>query len=275
MLTLETVIGDIWADWGSRKMDLAAGNYRPSAESVEALALRLWELLHPGSGCHCGGSSHCYLSMLTADILYRMDELILPIFFNEPAPDEKSRKTCLHFLRQIPRIREMLELDLEAFCKGDPAATGAAEIVASYPGYFAVGIYRLAHTLHGLAVPMLPRMLTEYAHSRTGIDIHPGAQIGAPFFIDHGTGVVIGETAKIGKNVKIYQGVTLGALSTRGGNSLRGKKRHPTIGNDVTIYAGASILGGDTVIGDGATIGSNVFLTGSVAPGQKVRPNPE
>ena len=163
-----------------------------------------------------------------------------------------------------------MQTDLQAAYDGDPAATGMAEIIFSYPGMFAITVYRLAHELHILNVPMLPRIMTEYAHNLTGIDIHPGATVGNYFFIDHGTGIVIGETTVIGENVKIYQGVTLGALSTRGGQSLRGKRRHPTIEDDVTIYAGASILGGDTVIGKGAVIGSNVFITESVAPATSV-----
>ena len=146
------------------------------------------------------------------------------------------------------------------------AATGMAEIIFSYPGLFAITVYRLAHELYALKVPMIPRIMTEYAHSVTGIDIHPGATIGKYFFIDHGTGIVIGETTIIGENVKVYQGVTLGGLSTRGGQSLRGKRRHPTIEDNVTIYANAAILGGETVIGQGCVIGSSAFITKSVPP---------
>ena len=160
----------------------------------------------------------------------------------------------------------MVQTDLVACYEGDPAATGMSEIVFAYPGLFAITVYRLAHVLYTLSVPMLPRIMTEHAHSTTGIDIHPGATIGEYFFIDHGTGIVIGETTVIGNNVKIYQSVTLGALSTRGGQSLRGKRRHPTSEDNVTIYAGASVLGGDTVIGAGSVIGSNAFITKSVAP---------
>jgi serine O-acetyltransferase len=149
---------------------------------------------------------------------------------------------------------------------GDPAATTEEEIIAAYPGYYAITVHRIANSLHRLGTPVLPRMLSEIAHSHTGIDIHPGASIGPAFFIDHGTGVVIGETTVIGQNVKIYQGVTLGALSTRGGQNLRGVRRHPTIEDNVTIYAGASVLGGETVIGQGSVIGSNAFITKSVAP---------
>ena len=144
------------------------------------------------------------------------------------------------------------------------------EIIYSYPGQFAIFVNRIAHALHTLGVPLIPRIMTEYAHSKTGIDIHPGAQIGRYFFIDHGTGIVVGETTLIGDNVKIYQGVTLGALSTRGGQKLHGVRRHPTIEDNVTIYAGASILGGETVIGHDSVIGSNVFITHPIAPGTRV-----
>ena len=177
-----------------------------------------------------------------------------------------AQEVGLAFLREIPRVRAMLQTDLQAAFDGDPAAGSMAEILFAYPGMFAVFVYRLAHVLYTLEVPMLPRMMTEHAHSLTGIDIHPGATIGEYFFIDHGTGVVIGETTVIGNRVKLYQGVTLGALSTRGGQKLRGKRRHPTIADDVTIYAGASVLGGETVIGQGSVIGSNVFITKSVPP---------
>ncbi len=174
------------------------------------------------------------------------------------------------FLLRIPTIRPLLAFDLEAHLQGDPAAFNRDQIVIAYPGFYAILIYRLAHELALLEVPFLPRMFTEFAHRETGIDIHPGASIGASFMIDHGTGVVIGETAVIGSHVRIYQGVTLGAITTKGGQSLRGVKRHPTIEDGVTIYAGASILGGNTVVGALSTIGSNAFITESVAPGTRV-----
>ena len=161
-------------------------------------------------------------------------------------------------------------VDLEAAFDGDPAAYSLDEIIIAYPGLYAITVNRLAHALWTLGVPLIPRIMTEHAHSLTGIDIHPGASIGRYFFIDHGTGIVVGETTVIGDRVKLYQGVTLGALSTRGGQSLRGKRRHPTIEDNVTIYAGASILGGETVIGRGAVIGSNVFITHSIAPDTRV-----
>jgi serine O-acetyltransferase len=184
--------------------------------------------------------------------------------------EQRAQELCVEFFNQIPKVRAMVDTDLQAAYDGDPAATGKDEVIFSYPGLFAITVYRLAHELYKLGVPMLPRMMTEHAHSITGIDIHPGATVGNYFFIDHGTGIVIGETTVIGENVKIYQGVTLGALSTRGGQSLRGVRRHPTIEDNVTIYAGASILGGETVIGKGCVIGSNAFITRSIAPGTTV-----
>jgi serine O-acetyltransferase len=171
-----------------------------------------------------------------------------------------------------PGLREVLATDVLAAYEGDPAARSYDEIVFSYPGIFAVSVYRMAHQLFEQQIPLLPRIMTEYAHTITGIDIHPGAKIGESFFIDHGSGVVIGETTVIGKNVRIYQGVTLGALSLPkdAGKLLRGKKRHPTIEDDVIIYAGATILGGDTVIGARSVIGGNVWITESVPADTKV-----
>lgn len=193
--------------------------------------------------------------------------------------DERSKegyRITRDFFNQLPVIREYIETDLLAAYDGDPAASCLEEIILAYPGLVAITVYRLAHELYKLQVPVLPRLMTEYAHSETGIDIHPGATIDKYFFIDHGTGIVIGETAVIGKNVKIYQGVTIGALSTRGGQKLAGKKRHPTIGNNVTIYAEASILGGDTLIGDNSVIGGNTFITSSVPADTRVSvKNPE
>ncbi|MBQ2087632.1 MAG: serine acetyltransferase [Selenomonas sp.] len=186
------------------------------------------------------------------------------------ATREESQRITLEFLRRIPQIREFLATDVEALFDGDPAAESADEIIFAYPGLYAVAIFRFAHELYKLNVPVIPRIMTELAHSKTGIDINPGATIGKYFMIDHGTGIVIGETTQIGEHVKLYQGVTLGALSTSGGRKLFNKKRHPTIEDYVTIYSGASILGGDTVIGRGSLIGGNVFLTHSVPPETRV-----
>jgi serine O-acetyltransferase len=180
------------------------------------------------------------------------------------------RELVEQFLPKLPAIRSLLAEDVEAAYEGDPAARSFAEIVVSYPSIRAISVHRIAHELHRLRVPILPRMMSEYAHDRTGIDIHPGARIGRRFFIDHGTGVVIGETSEIGDGVRIYQGVTLGARSPRHGESLRGRKRHPTIEDDVTLYAGATILGGETVIGRGSVIGGNVWLTESIPENSRV-----
>lgn len=180
---------------------------------------------------------------------------------------------ALQFLEKVPAIREALLLDVKAAYRGDPAAKSHDEIILAYPGLFAVFVYRIAHEFFIQGYPLVARIMTEYAHTRTGIDIHPGASIGRSFFIDHGTGVVIGETCEIGDNVKVYQGVTLGALSfptDSNGEVIRGQKRHPTIEDDVTIYAGATILGGSTVVGKGSVIGGNVWLTESVPPYSKV-----
>ena len=168
------------------------------------------------------------------------------------------------FLEEIPHIDYLLKTDVKAIYEGDPAASNLSEIILCYPGLQAIFVYRIAHVLYEAGVPMIPRLLSEYAHSKTGIDIHPGAKIDESFFIDHGTGIVIGQTCEIGKRVKIYQGVTLGALSLRKGHELEGTKRHPTIMDDVTIYSGASIFGGDTIIGKNTTVGSNAFITSSV-----------
>jgi serine O-acetyltransferase len=175
------------------------------------------------------------------------------------------------FVGRLPAARAAIAEDVEAAFEGDPAAKSYAEIVAAYPAVWAIATYRVAHELQSLGVPLVPRIMAEHAHARTGIDIHPGAKIGRRFFVDHGTGVVIGETAEIGDRVVLYQGVTLGAKAPRAGQVLRGMKRHPTIEDDVTIYAGATILGGETVIGRGSVIGGNVWLTHSVPPCSKVQ----
>lgn len=179
------------------------------------------------------------------------------------------------FLDALPGVLELLLTDIRAFYDGDPAAGSLEEVLVAYPGFFAIFVYRIAHVLYQLEVPLIPRLMSEHAHSKTGIDINPGASIGRYFFIDHGTGVVIGETTVIGDHVKIYQGVTLGALSTRGGQRLAGVKRHPTLGDYVTVYSNASILGGETVIGDGAVISGSAFVCESVPENARVKLNQE
>ena len=184
-----------------------------------------------------------------------------------------NEKTVKTFFHQLPELHRVLQTDIQAINQGDPAARSEFEVIRAYPGFYALCFYRIAHALYKLDVPLLPRILTEFAHSKTGIDIHPGAQIGEYFMIDHGTGIVIGETSVIGKNVKMYQGVTLGALSISKSQALQ--KRHPTIEDNVLIYSGATILGGDTVIGAGSVIGGNVWLMQSVQAGSLVYHNPE
>lgn len=187
----------------------------------------------------------------------------------EEAADQAER-ICAGFFEKLPEVQERLLKDVQAGFDGDPAAKSKEEIISSYPGVFAIYVYRLAHILYVENVPHIPRIMTEYAHNKTGIDINPGATIGDYFFIDHGTGVVIGETTEIGRNVKLYQGVTLGALSTRQGQQLANVKRHPTIRDNVTIYSNASVLGGETVIGENTIIGGNTFITESIPANTKV-----
>lgn len=218
------------------------------------------------------------LSMQLEDVLYNLSKQISIVLKYLPEHEGKEErelllegeKLSIQFLGRLPSVREMIQTDLQAAYEGDPAAFNKAEIIFSYPGLYAIMINRIAHELYLLGVPLIPRIMTEYAHAETGIDIHPGATLGRYFFIDHGTGIVIGETAIIGDNVKIYQGVTIGALSTRGGQKLRGVKRHPTIEDNVTIYAGASILGGETVIGHDSVIGGNAFITVSIPSNTRV-----
>ena len=218
------------------------------------------------------------ISIIMEDIIYNLIKQISVVLkysaeyrnSDNDVLSQAAEKITFEFLEKIPKIREYIETDIAAAYDGDPAAYNKDEIICSYPGLFAIFTNRIAHELFLLKVPLIPRIMTEYAHSLTGIDIHPGTTIGKYFFIDHGTGIVIGETTVIGSHVKIYQGVTLGPLSTRGGQNLRGKKPHPTICDNVTIYSGASILGGETVVGKGVVVGGNAFITTSIPEGAKV-----
>ena len=263
---IEQVVDLVLEDYAAgRDIDRMEPSGQPDKDVIIDVVEKLRRIVYPGyfrdKTYRIYNAKH-NLSMLIEDVMFNLSQqiaLVLP-------SGENGEKLCLEFLSRIPAIRQMAQTDLQAAYDGDPAATGMAEIIFSYPGLFAITVYRLAHELYVLNVPMIPRIMTEYAHCVTGIDIHPGATIGKFFFIDHGTGIVIGETTVIGENVKIYQGVTLGGLSTRGGQSLRGKRRHPTIEDNVTIYANAAILGGETVIGQGCVIGSSAFITKSVPP---------
>ncbi len=251
----------------------------PSRASIVDIIERALKILYPG-----------YFSRIPLDevnVPYYFGQAVLELFqvlsdqitfsirhdcrrFNLPCTrcEERGQSTTINFLNDIPRLQKMLAKDIAAAFEGDPAARYYDEIIFSYPGLFAITVYRMAHQLHQQGVPLIPRIMTEYAHGITGIDIHPGVDIGESFFIDHGTGVVIGETTQIGSRVRIYQGVTLGALSLSKDEveQLRSKKRHPTIEDDVIIYANATILGGRTVIGARSVIGGNVWLTESVPP---------
>ena len=260
----------------------------PSKEILEGLLDDLLALLYPG---YFGGTVTDVPDVTNqvdkrVDIIYEklQQQIYLSFrhFCDRPGSqcshcDEAAREATQTFLEKIPRLREFLHDDVEAAYDGDPAAKSIDEIIFSYPGVYAITVYRIAHELELLHVPMLPRILTEVAHSRTGIDVHPGAKIGSHFFIDHGTGVVIGETTAIGDRVRLYQGVTLGAVNfprDAEGHLIRGQKRHPTVEDDCIIYASATVLGGDTVVGRGSIIGSNVRLMESVPPGSKVMAEP-
>lgn len=258
----------------------------PSTDEVIAIAEDLKEIIFPGyrrrQNLHTGNvaffvgdlvdSLHDRLTQQIARALRHTHQIEHRLSCNanrEKDFEALGQERAIRFLQTIPRLRQILATDVQAAFDGDPAAEGLDEIIFSYPGLEAITIYRLAHELHALQVPLIPRMLTEWAHRRTGIDIHPGAQIGPGLFIDHGTGVVIGATCEIASNVKLYQGVTLGALSfprDDAGNIIRGTKRHPTIEQGVVIYANATILGGDTVIGAHSVIGASVSLMKSVPP---------
>ena len=279
---ISEIISDITYDYRKhRPIDKQDIFGQPDRDAVKDIIYKLNRIVY--AGYYVDRTYKIYnlsttIASMTEDVAYNLNKQIaLSLHFDQRFAERTEEEIRLvaedytvQFMKQIPIIREYLDTDIEALYMGDPAAESKDAIIIADPGLFAITVQRYAHVLYLLEVPILPRVMTEIAHSKTGIDINPGATIGRYFFIDHGTGVVIGETTIIGKNVKIYQGVTLGALSTRGGRGLMDKKRHPTIEDNVTIYSGASILGGDTVIGEGSVIGGNVFLTKSVPAGTKV-----
>lgn len=255
--------------------------HQPNREIIFECIRNLLRILYPGfyqSSNYKVYNISDFISVLIEDVMFHLSKQIyIAMRYKQDIKDEekqelqnKAQAITMSFLERIPYVRSYLEEDLQAAFDGDPAAFNLDEIIISYPGLFAISIYRLAHELYLLDIPLIPRVMTEYAHSRTGIDIHPGATIGHNFFIDHGTGIVIGQSTIIGNNVKIYQGVTLGALSTHGGQKLRNVRRHPTIEDNVTIYSNASVLGGETVIGEGSVIGGNAFITKSIKPKTRV-----
>ena len=273
----KSILDDYGTGRNIDKMDLFN---QPSKEEIIDIVVVLLKIVYPGYYRDRSYKIYNIKSNSTVtieDVAYHLNkQILLALKYTAKEENdveklsEQAEKDTVTFLKKIPDVRAILETDLEAAFQGDPAAKYRDEIILSYPGMFAITVNRLAHELFLLEVPLIPRIMTEYAHSITGIDIHPGATIGKYFFIDHGTGVVVGETTVIGDRVKIYQGVTLGALSTRGGQKLRDVRRHPTIEDDVTIYSGASILGGETVVGRNSVIGSNVFITSSIPADTKV-----
>lgn len=277
--SIEQVLSSILADYEQgRDIDKVDLRGHPDKQVITDIISKLMRIVFPGyyrdQALRIYNIRH-HLATLVEDVMFNLNRqvtLVLRSAGVEPMQaEERAQTVCLAFLSSIAQVRALVQTDVQAAYDGDPAATSRDEIIFCYPGLFAITVYRLAHVLYCLEVPLIPRVMTEYAHSLTGIDIHPGAEIGAHFFIDHGTGIVIGETTVIGSHVKIYQGVTLGGLTTRGGQLLRGQKRHPTIEDNVTIYAGASVLGGETVIGRDSVIGSNAFITTSIPACTTVR----
>jgi serine O-acetyltransferase len=254
---------------------LAAAATLPSRLAIEAACAELMSLMFPGFRSQTLVSSEDLADVTRTRVRALHARLKTEICrsLGEIPPHEateaKAEEVLAAFLKQLPAVRRLLWTDIDAAYAGDPAARSYEEIILAYPALEAIAIYRMAHLLYD-KVPLIPRIMTEWAHSRTGIDIHPGAEIGSHFFIDHGTGVVVGETARIGSHVKLYQGVSFIARSLGEGRALRGKKRHPTIEDGVCIYAGTTVMGGDTVIGANSTIGANVFLTKSVPPNSLV-----
>lgn len=241
----------------------------PSNRAISDWAIDVISMLYPERAA----AGFLSVSEMEACFAKLEKELVRILNGTQACKDCDNQDRSRKFFRDLPDLYQVLNTDITAILQGDPAATNESEIIRAYPGFFAISLYRVAHSLLKQEVPLLPRILTEYAHSKTGIDIHPGAQIDEHFFIDHGTGIVIGETTQIGKHVKLYQGVTLGALSVN--KNLAHTKRHPTVEDHVVIYSGATILGGETVVGHHSVIGGNVWLTNSVPPGSLVFHNPE
>ncbi len=282
-IDLAALVSDVISSYQAepRMRHIDAG-FLPSRDAVIELVKQLRELIFPGFFGRQNLTSQnlaYHVGELVGQIHDRLyDQIRNAIRHHQQRDGDTKCADCdttaaaitAEFLGRLPELRKLLTTDVQAAYDGDPAAGNTDEIIFSYPGLFAITVYRIAHELFRLEVPLIPRIMTEYAHNLTGIDIHPGATIDEYFFIDHGTGVVIGETTVIGKHVKVYQGVTLGATSTRDVQELRGKKRHPTLEDNVTVYPNASILGGNTVIGTGATVNGNVFVTQSVPPHTRV-----
>ncbi len=282
---VDRVVGSYMSDERTRHIDRG---YLPSRAEIICIIKLLLELVYPG---YYGRQNlnRTNVRFHVGEVLPRLGEKLYDQIYqalcyqqemNSPADpcrqdcDEQARQLTMQFLEKLPAIREMLAGDVQAAYDGDPAAVNTDEVILAYPGVLAITIFRFAHELHVMNVPLIPRTMTEWAHQMTGVDIHPGAKVGRNFFIDHATGVVIGETSDIGDNVKLYQGVTLGALSfpkDERGRLIRGTKRHPTVRDRVTIYANATVLGGETILGENSMIGASVFLTSTIPDNAMVR----
>lgn len=277
-MTREVILGaskKLAANYGAQDiLDTSLKANLPDREVVYSIIDDLSKITFPGYfGAEKFLSGESYAEGILVSLYEKLKSQIKMTLSGQGSKEEinkQAEELTLKFMEEIPKVQDLLMKDVDATLAGDPAAGSKDEVILAYPGLYTIFIYRYAHVLYELQVPLLPRIMSEYAHGKTGIDINPGATIGEYFFIDHGTGIVIGETAIIGDYVKIYQGVTIGALSTRKGQALAGIKRHPTIEDHVIIYANATILGGDTVVGRNATVAGNTFVTESIPADAKV-----
>lgn len=279
---VDCIVCGILADYdNNRAIDEMAFFGQPDQDVIIDVLKKLIMIIYPGfyrDEIYRTHTAKNRVAVLIEDVMYNLRKQLEIVLVNDECfrdVDRAERKEvaqdiCLDFFSKIPKIREYLDTDIDAAFDGDPAARDRTEIILAYPGLYAITVHRIAHELSLMNIPYIPRIMSEHAHSKTGVDIHPGASIGKHFFIDHATGIVIGETSIIGEHVKVYQGVTIGALSTKDGQLLHGVKRHPTIEDNVTLYAGATVLGGNTVIGHDSIIGGSAFVTRSIEPNTSV-----
>ena len=279
---VDCIVCGILADYdNNRAIDEMAFFGQPDQDVIIDVLKKLIMIIYPGfyrDEIYRTHTAKNRVAVLIEDVMYNLRKQLEIVLVNDERfrdVDRAERKEvaqdiCLDFFSKIPKIREYLDTDIDAAFDGDPAARDRTEIILAYPGLYAITVHRIAHELSSMNIPYIPRIMSEHAHSKTGVDIHPGASIGKHFFIDHATGIVIGETSIIGEDVKVYQGVTIGALSTKDGQLLHGVKRHPTIEDNVTLYAGATVLGGNTVIGHDSIIGGSAFVTRSIEPNTSV-----
>lgn len=279
---VDCIVCGILADYdNNRAIDEMAFFGQPDQDVIIDVLKKLIMIIYPGfyrDEIYRTHTAKNRVAVLIEDVMYNLRKQLEIVLVNDERfrdvdraeRKEVAQEICLDFFSKIPKIREYLDTDIDAAFDGDPAARDRTEIILAYPGLYAITVHRIAHELSLMNIPYIPRIMSEHAHSKTGVDIHPGASIGKHFFIDHATGIVIGETSIIGEHVKVYQGVTIGALSTKDGQLLHGVKRHPTIEDNVTLYAGATVLGGNTVIGHDSIIGGSAFVTRSIEPNTSV-----